>query len=314
MALVDLIEDAVQHPYLLKKLYLNRQSLYTDYELTDREISLLESGDKIRISELFENTKVTSKTTDKSGLSEKPGSLLIVGSGISSVAHLTVEAISAIKAADVVFHLVIDQMTRNWLHQLQQDVRPLYHHYKKGVKRIESYENIVDEIMTEVRRGSDVVALFYGHPGILVYSGHHALKKAHEEKFYARMLPGISANACLIADLGIDPAEGWQSYEATYFLNHDKKIDITTPLLLWQVGALGELTFSPGNILDKAFDGVISKLTALYGAEHDICIYEAPEFSILKPIINWIRLDKVEKKDFLPMSSLFIPPLKKCMG
>jgi hypothetical protein len=54
----------------------------------------------------------------------------------------------------------------------------------------------------------------------------------------ARMLPGVSAEDNLIADLGVDPA-GLQSYEATGFLVYKYRFDTSAGLVLWQVGVLG---------------------------------------------------------------------------
>ena len=48
------------------------------------------------------------------------------------------------------------------------------------------------------------------------------------------MLPGISSEDCLFADLGVDPGvSGCQSYEATDFLMNAPIIDSSTQLILW---------------------------------------------------------------------------------
>ena len=51
---------------------------------------------------------------------------------------------------------------------------------------------------------------------------------------------GISAEACLFADLGLDPGTtGCQSYEATAFLARTPPVDTEAVLVLWQVSVLG---------------------------------------------------------------------------
>ncbi len=56
------------------------------------------------------------------------------------------------------------------------------------------------------------------------------------------MLPGISAEDCLFADLGVDPAEaGWQSYEATGSSSAAAAIEPRAALVLWQVDGVGKL-------------------------------------------------------------------------
>ncbi|MFK9297939.1 hypothetical protein ACJEJR_24330, partial [Escherichia coli] len=55
------------------------------------------------------------------------------------------------------------------------------------------------------------------------------------------MEPGISAEDCLYADLGIDPGiVGCQHFEATQFMLYRRVIDTAGYLILWQVGAAGD--------------------------------------------------------------------------
>ena len=84
-------------------------------------------------------------------------------------------------------------------------------------------------------------AVFYGHPGVFVNPSHRAVAQARAEGFRAAMLPGVSAEDCLFADLGLDPgAHGCQSYEATDFVIRRRSCYPSALLILWQVGALGE--------------------------------------------------------------------------
>src|SRR3546814_6212654 len=78
--------------------------------------------------------------------------------------------------------------------------------------------------MAQVRAGKQVCAVFYGHPGVFADVPHRVVRKAREEGIPARMEPGISAEACLYADLNLDPGQrGVQSMEATHFLVHDRR-------------------------------------------------------------------------------------------
>ncbi len=59
------------------------------------------------------------------------------------------------------------------------------------------------------------------------------------------MLPAVSAEDCLVADLGVDPGEqGWQSWEATGFLLRGFRPDPTAGLVLWQVDGIGKLDWN----------------------------------------------------------------------
>ena len=100
-------------------------------------------------------------------------------------------------------------------------------------------------MLAEVRKGLDVVGAFYGHPGVFVSPSHRAIAIAREEGYRARMLPGISAEDCLFADLGIDPSNpGCVSYEASELLIRDLPVVATSHLVLWQVGVVGVADFN----------------------------------------------------------------------
>src|SRR3546814_9339226 len=80
--------------------------------------------------------------------------------------------------------------------------------------------------MAEVRAGKQVCAVFYGHPGVFADVPHRVVRRAREEGIPARMELGISAEACLYADLNMDPAQrGVPSLEATHFPVHDRTPD-----------------------------------------------------------------------------------------
>jgi len=67
-------------------------------------------------------------------------------------------------------------------------------------------------------------------------TGSYDDAQARAEGFGTHMEPGISAEACLYADLDLDPGEhGVQSFEATQFLIQRRMIDPAGLLLLWQI-------------------------------------------------------------------------------
>lgn len=99
-------------------------------------------------------------------------------------------------------------------------------------------------MLREVRAGLNVVGVFYGHPGVFVNPSHRALAIARQEGYKARMLPGVSAEDCLYADLCIDPSNpGCVTYEASDFLVRERPVNIHSHLVLFQVGCVGVVDF-----------------------------------------------------------------------
>lgn len=95
-------------------------------------------------------------------------------------------------------------------------------------------------MLKDVRAGFNVLGIFYGHPGVFVSPSHRAIAIARDEGFQAKMLPGVSAEDYMFADLGFDPAvPGCMSQEATGILVHNWKLDTSIHNIIWQVGSVG---------------------------------------------------------------------------
>jgi precorrin-3B methylase len=156
------------------------------------------------------------------------GSLIVVGSGISSPAHVTTEAISHIENAERVFSIVADQLTEYWLRSINPRTESFASLYAIGKPRLKTYAEMVERVVGAVKDGFRVCAVAYGHPGVAAYPLHAAIRELRESGYAATMLPGISAEDCLFADLGIAPVTfGCQSFEATDFLMRQRPLDIS---------------------------------------------------------------------------------------
>src|SRR5712691_9528546 len=186
---------------------------------------------------------------------------------------MTPQALAEIQRADDVPYLVADAATGAWLRSLTPKARSLKHLYQPTAHRAESYEAIVDELLSRVRAGLRVCAAFYGHPGVFVQPSHEAIRRARSEGFEARMLPAVSAQDCLFADLGVDPARsGCQSYEATDLLIHARQIDSSAGLILWQVAIVGNPDYVPEGDLSR-LGILVEYLGRYYPPEHEVVCY-----------------------------------------
>ena len=98
-------------------------------------------------------------------------------------------------------------------------------------------------MLIEVRAGYNVLGIFYGHPGVFVSPSHRAIALAREEGYNAKMLPGISAEDYLFADLEFDPATyGCMTSEATELLMRNTPLNTSVHNIIWQVGSVGVTT------------------------------------------------------------------------
>jgi uncharacterized protein YabN with tetrapyrrole methylase and pyrophosphatase domain len=222
---------------------------------------------------------------------------------------MTIESRSAIEAADEVLYVTADRAMAAWLTRLNPNARSLEGLYQAGRERRAIYSGMVEEILAPVRGGSDVCAAFYGHPGVFVSPSHEAVRIAREEGYPARMLPGISAEDCLFADLGINPGErGCQSYEATELLVRRHRIDATASLIVWQIDLIGRSDYTPAQDLSRL--PVLGEyLLEFYPPEHEAVLYAASPYAVADPVLVPVALARLADPEFVPMSTLYVPPL-----
>jgi uncharacterized protein YabN with tetrapyrrole methylase and pyrophosphatase domain len=243
---------------------------------------------------------------------KKAGSLTVIGTGIKTVGQLTMEAIAWMQKADALLYVVGDPIAEAVMQQLNpQGAQSLAGYYQEGKQRIHAYHAMVDHILKSVRGGNTTVAAFYGHPGVFAYPSHESIRQARAEGYTARMLPGVSAEDCLFADLGVDPAVGGcQTYEATDFLINGPIIDNSTQLIIWQIGTLGDLTYRRMKYDTSAMPYLVQRLLQYYPPAHPITVYEAPMFPNVEPMVARIPLYSLSDFPITAAMTLYIPPAR----
>lgn len=244
-------------------------------------------------------------------MTHKQGSLTVVGTGIKVAGHTTLEAKAHMEQADKLLYLVADPATRHWILSLNPDAESLQPFYGEGKDRMETYMQMVDRILDCVREGGRVCAAFYGHPGVFVFPSHEVIHRAREKGFDAKMLPGISAEDCLFADLGVDPGTtGCQSFECTDFLAYRRKFDPAVGLVLWQIAVIGELGYRTDRLYNPVGLQLLSEhLAHFYGEDHQVVVYEASQYPICDPLIEVVSVRDLAVSAVSPIATLYVPPI-----
>ena len=146
------------------------------------------------------------------GATPEGGSLTVVGTGIRAVTQLTLESLAAMATAEVLLHVIGEPVQEEAILAINPKAQTMTGFYADGLVRDATYEAMVQQVLAAVTSGKRTVAAFYGHPGVFTYPSHESVRRARAAGYPARMLPGVSAQDCLIADLGIDPGDGCQAY------------------------------------------------------------------------------------------------------
>jgi uncharacterized protein YabN with tetrapyrrole methylase and pyrophosphatase domain len=236
------------------------------------------------------------------------GSLTIVGTGMQVGVHLTPAARAAIRRADEVLYLVPDPVSSQWLQGLHSRTRSLEGLYETEGTRSKTYEAMVEQILSSVRAGLNVCAVFYGHPGVFVDPSHEAIHRARREGFVAKMHPAISTADCLFADLGLDPGTtGCLSYEATSFVLHRQLVEPSAILVLWQIGVFGGLPWLPPGDL-PGLSLLSEYLARFYPENHETIVYEASPYVVCEPNIQRVPLVELADAEVPPLATLVVPP------
>jgi precorrin-2 methylase len=237
------------------------------------------------------------------------GSLACVGLGMTLGSHLTPLARSHIEQADVIFAGLSDSIVETWLQRMHPDVRSLQPYYREGKSRMRTYREWVEVMMAEVRAGKRVCGVFYGHPGIFAWSPHKAIEAARAEGFEAHMEPGISAEDCLYADLGIDPGSvGCQHFEASQLLFYERRIDATGYLVLWQVGVVGDRSLKRFATGAEYRQILVDVLASDYPLDHEIVLYRAATLPIERARIRRIALRNLPHTQITVEETVVLPP------
>jgi len=237
------------------------------------------------------------------------GSLSCVGLGMTLGSHLTPLARSHIEQADVVFAALSDHVVELWLQRMHPDVRSLQPYYQDGKSRKKTYREWVAVMMAELRAGKRVCGVFYGHPGIFAWSPHKVIEQARAEGYEAHMEPGISAEDCLYADLGIDPGRyGCQHFEASQLLFYERRIDPAGYLVLWQVGLTGDRSLGRRSTGPAYRQLLVDLLSRDYPLDHETIIYRGATLPIEQPRVRRVALRDLPHVPLSAEEMVVLPP------
>jgi uncharacterized protein YabN with tetrapyrrole methylase and pyrophosphatase domain len=235
--------------------------------------------------------------------------LFIVGTGIKFVSHLTQEAKTHIEKADKVLYLLNEPAMQAWITQINPNSESLDPLYKKHYQRSESYQEISNYILSTLEKTNILTIVVYGHPILLCDLTTNAGTVAKNLGYHVKTLPGISSEACLFADLIVNPYRGGlQSFEATDFLIYKRNFDTSSHLVLWQVESIGALCHSSNHNNEIGIKILMEYLIQHYSPDHELVIYEAAQYPQFEPNLKYIKIKDLINSELTSINTLYIPP------
>ena len=237
-----------------------------------------------------------------------PKKLIITGSGIKSLSHLTMESQAAIEQADVVLYLLNEPTIAQWVEKKAQRSESLDELYFSEALRVDAYKKIADYVLLSLNRHENVCLLVYGHPLLLSHSVDYLLQQVDKHLVDVLVLPAISAFDCLLCDLEIDPFSGCFAIDATELLYKNKTLDNSNHLILWQIGMINN---SETDATKERLTGMYvlqERLMQTYDAFQDCFFYEASLFPHFKPKITRTTLADMHQIPVSRITTLYVPP------
>lgn len=236
------------------------------------------------------------------------GRLVCIGVGMTAGAHLTASAKRHIERADILFIDVPNALFGAWLKDMHGDVRDVG--TIRAEQRLPGETNlaIAEILLTEVRKGANVCAAFYGHPGTFGGPARVAIQLARNEGYSTHLEPSLSAEDCLYADLDIDPGKyGCQHYEASQLMRYRRSIDSSAYLVLWNVDTPQDALVAKSNT--SAYRKVLlDALAGDYTPDHMVVVYRPPTLMDRNPYVLKLPLALLPWAAIGPQACVVLPP------
>lgn len=243
----------------------------------------------------------------------KTSTLVFVGVGIKFFSHTTQESLVHITDASKVYYLVNEPATVEWIKRLNNSAESLDELYYSCDTRIESYNVISKKLIDATNTHDNICVVMYGHPLVLNLPTKLTIDYINKNNLEINVLslPGVSSESVMYCDLRIDPGVGGvQSYESTDLLLHNKSIEPSSHLILWQASSIGCIGSISNYDNSKGLALLKDYLLNYYPDEHEVCLYEASQYPHKNPNIRYTTIKLLDKTDISSLETLYIKPIQ----
>jgi uncharacterized protein YabN with tetrapyrrole methylase and pyrophosphatase domain len=253
--------------------------------------------------------RVTPRPNKETRLSK----ITIVGAGVLSPDHLTLEADRTMRASSIIYYLLDSnpRMTA-YLDTLGTKVVDLSNLYREGAFDQDVYMQIAKIVIEATKRYDRVCFLVPGHPLIYVTASTLILDEARRLGIKATALPGISSLDTMIIQLGLEIGRhGLQVFECNRFIYFSISPDPRIPLFLLQPGAIGTgfITEKRANRA-RRFDILRDYLLRHYPPQHQCLLLVSKFDSRLRAVKRAVAIRDIPQfaKIIDYDTSMFVPP------
>jgi uncharacterized protein YabN with tetrapyrrole methylase and pyrophosphatase domain len=235
--------------------------------------------------------------------------LYLIGSGISFPEHLTFQTLEILKRCKHIFTNLPPKELEKIPNALRDRVTGLWEMYKENRSRSDNYQDVIDRVFESISRESPIGWLTPGHPMIFDSVSQALLKLCAANNVTVSIVPAISSLDTIIAQLGVDPADGLFIYEATAAFEQNVYLNNQFATCLLQPSAFGSSLSHYTDAWTPDLRPLSEYLMNFYPPDHRCALVRS--FSQAgSSSVCWRTLANLHQINFdqLAGSTLFIPP------
>lgn len=242
--------------------------------------------------------------------------LYAIGLGLDARAHLTPEAMRAVRSCVEIFVLAPDASAVSLVRELNPSAHVVdcQKFYRNRRRRPAVYDSIAEAVLQACTKYTDTALVVYGHPMFLVSAVETLLEGAREIGVPTKVIPGVSSLDMVMADLQLDVGYGVTVADATLLLKSGLRLDTRLPLLVFQIANVGSDRVERGAIPRDRLVEVLNHLQETYPDDHD-CILVVSQKSLLddgymlRSTLEELKHDRTVRLEDRP--TLFLPGLEE---
>jgi uncharacterized protein YabN with tetrapyrrole methylase and pyrophosphatase domain len=237
--------------------------------------------------------------------------IVIVGAGINTPAHLSIEAVKVLGTCHEVWTNIPESVQRALPDNFSAVVKSLKGFFVPDRPRIENYNAIVAHIIDVANQGGRIGYLTQGHPLIFDSVAAALIKQGKSNNIVVSVQPAISSIDTVLVDVLYDPAKGLQIYEATTFVREKIAFDTRAALLLLQPSVFGSrMPRLTASAPAPDLSALVTALRLSYPDDHPVQFVRSASATMVANIVTATvgSMNDLSASATLA-SSLFIPPL-----
>lgn len=244
----------------------------------------------------------------------------VVGAGVRSRKHLTLEAISYLRQASVVLFFPFESISSEWLEDSLgvSKAESLASLYQDGSVDIDNYTRIANKVLEAAQEFGSVAVLIPGHPRVGVSWIQDLECFEREEKIQLRVVDGISSLDTMLTDLGRDPLEhGAVVIDANRMLLYRLQIDPRMDYYIYHICSVGTSKTNYSNpSLGNRLDLLKQWLLRSFPEDHEVMLVESSKIPGKNAVVATCSIGELESLTPLITfaTSLFLPGLSPISG